>query len=221
LGLFLFLVCYNKNMLDLAQENRIFNQGHKLIAGIDEAGRGPLAGPVVAACVVVSPEFKIDSEELKLIKDSKKLTAKKREELFDVIQDKFIEVGIGICDNKTIDKINILQATFLAMKKSVGDLKQKPDFLLVDGGFKIPNTSYNQLNIIKGDSLVFSIAAASIIAKVTRDRIMVKMHEQYPQYEFLKHKGYGTRLHMEQLKKYGPCLIHRQSFQPVRLSKLK
>ena len=208
-------------MLDFAQENRIFNQGHKLIAGIDEAGRGPLAGPVVAACVVVAPGFKIDSEELKLIKDSKKLTAKKREELFDVIKDKFIEVGVGICDNQTIDKINILQAAFLAMKKSVGALKQKPDFLLVDGGFKIHNTSYNQLNIIKGDSLVFSIAAASIIAKVTRDRIMKKMHEQYPQYEFLKHKGYGTRLHMERLKQYGPCPIHRQSFRPVRLCKIK
>lgn len=208
-------------MLDFSQENRIFNQGYKLIAGIDEAGRGPLAGPVVAACVVVSPEFKIDSDELKLIKDSKKLTAKKREELFDIIQDKFIEVGVGICDNQTIDKINILQATFLAMKKSVGALKQKPDFLLIDGGFQIPNTSYNQLSVIRGDSLVFSIAAASIIAKVTRDRIMEKMHEQYPQYEFLKHKGYGTSLHMEHLKQYGPCLIHRQSFRPVRLCKVK
>ena len=202
------------------QENRIFKQGHKLIAGIDEAGRGPLAGPVVAACVVLSSDFKIDSEELKTIKDSKKLTAKKREELFDIIKDKFIEVGVGICDNETIDRINILQATFLAMKKSVGSLKDKPNFLLVDGGFKIPNTSYNQLNVIRGDSLVFSIAAASIIAKVTRDRIMQAMHEQYPQYEFLKHKGYGTRLHMERLKQYGPCSIHRQSFRPVRLCRV-
>jgi len=207
-------------MLDLNQENRIFKQGYKLIAGIDEAGRGPLAGPVVAACVVVTPDFKIDSEELKTIKDSKKLTAKKREELFDIIKDKFIEVGVGICDNETIDRINILQATFLAMKKSVGSLKDKPNFLLVDGGFKIPNTSYNQLNVIRGDSLVFSIAAASIIAKVTRDRIMQAMHEQYPQYEFLKHKGYGTRLHMERLKQYGPCSIHRQSFRPVRLCRV-
>ena len=207
-------------MLDLSQENKIFNQGYKLVAGIDEAGRGPLAGPVVAACVVVSPDFKIDSEELKIIKDSKKLTAKKREELFDIIQDKFIEVGVGICDNQTVDKINILQATFLAMKKSVGALKKKPDFLLIDGSFQIPNTSYNQLSVIKGDSLVFSIAAASIIAKVTRDRIMRAMHEKYPQYEFSKHKGYGTSLHMERLKQYGPCPIHRQSFRPVRLCKV-
>ena len=206
-------------MLDFSQENRIFNQGYKLIAGIDEAGRGPLAGPVVAACVVVSPEFKIDSEELKFIKDSKKLTAKKREELFDIIKNKFIEVGVGICGNKTVDKINVFQASFLAMKKALGALKQKPDFVLLDGGFKIPNYTGEQKNIIKGDSLVFSIAAASIIAKVTRDRLMRKFHEEYPQYGFDRHKGYGTKLHLANLKKYGPCPIHRFSFGPVKIIK--
>lgn len=208
-------------MLDLVQENRIFSQGYKLIAGLDEAGRGPLAGPVVAACVVLSPEFKIDSEELKLIKDSKKLTAGKREKLFEVIKEQFVEVGVGICDNRAVDKINIFQAAFLAMKKALGALKQKPDFVLLDGGFKIPNYSGQQKNIVKGDQLVFSIAAASIIAKVTRDRLMQEMHEIYPQYGFNQHKGYGTKMHLENLKKYGPCPIHRQSFKPVNLCRIK
>jgi len=202
-------------MLDLKEEQNIFRRGYKLIGGIDEAGRGPLAGPVVAACVVLGPEFKIN-KELKIIKDSKKLTAKKREELFNVIQDNFVEIGIGVCDQKTIDRINILQASFLAMKKAIGVLKQKPEFVLLDGGFTIPNTSYAQKNIINGDSLIFSIAAASIIAKVTRDRIMRKMHEIYPQYGFFQHKGYGTQLHIERLRQYGPCPIHRASFKPVR-----
>ena len=201
--------------MDLAWENKIFNQGYKLVAGVDEAGRGPLAGPVVAACVILDSNFKVGSDKLNLIKDSKKLTAKKREELFQVIEEYFLEIGVGICDNKTIDKINILQATFLAMKKSLGGLKQKPDFVLVDGGFKIPNYSSNQENIIRGDDLVFSIAAASIIAKVTRDKLMEKIHNEYPQYGFDKHKGYGTKLHLENLKKHGPCPIHRFSFGPV------
>jgi len=202
-------------MLDLDHENRIFNQGRKLIAGIDEAGRGPLAGPVVAACVVLNQDFKVDPVRMKLIKDSKKLTAKKREELFKVIEEYFPEISVGICDNKTIDKINILQATFLAMKKALGGLKQKPDFVLVDGSFKIPNYSVEQENVVRGDDLIFSIAAASIIAKVTRDRLMEKIHDEYPQYGFDKHKGYGTKLHLESLKKYGPCSIHRFSFKPV------
>lgn len=203
-------------MLDLDEEKKLFINSYKLVGGIDEAGRGPLAGPVVAACVVLNKEFNINGrEEFKLIKDSKKLNAKKREELFDVIKETFLEIGIGICDNKIIDKINILQASFLAMKKSISALKKKPDFLLIDGGFKIPNCSYNQNNIIKGDSLIFSIAAASIIAKVSRDRIMMEMHKKYPKYGFDKHKGYGTKFHIEQIKKYGPCPEHRFSFKPV------
>jgi len=203
-------------MLDLSEEKNIFARGYKLIAGIDEAGRGPLAGPVVAACVVVSNKLEVRSKKFLDIKDSKKLSAKRREKLFNIIREEFDEVGIGICDHQTIDKINILQAAFLAMKKSIGSLREKPDFIILDGGFKIPNMSYAQKNIIRGDESIFSIAAASIIAKVTRDRIMQEMHVLYPQYGFAQHKGYGTRLHLEQLKKHGPCPIHRKSFRPVK-----
>ena len=206
-------------MLDLLEEKNLFSLGYKLIASLDEAGRGPLAGPVVAACVILPAGFEAGDEKLKLIADSKKLNANRREELFSVISEQFGGVGIGICDNKTIDKINIFQASFLAMKKALGDLRQKPDFVLLDGGFKIPNYSGEQKNIIKGDRLIFSIAAASIIAKVTRDRLMKKFHEQYPRYGFDRHKGYGTKMHLENLKKYGPCPIHRFSFGPV--AKLK
>lgn len=208
-------------MLDLNQEKEIFALGHNFIASVDEAGRGPLAGPVVAACVVLGNSFKINSGKLEYIKDSKKLTVKRREELFDVIKEQFTEVSIGFCDNQTIDKINILQASFLAMKKALGGLKQKPDFVLVDGGFRIPNYSLEQKNIIRGDELIFSIAAASIIAKVTRDRLMRRMHETYPNYGFDQHKGYGTKLHLECLKKYGPCPIHRVSFSPVADAKIR
>lgn len=202
-------------MLDFSCEQDIFNQGYNFLGAIDEAGRGPLAGPVVAACVVVSPNFKLN-KGLKGVRDSKKLSERKREELFDVIYETFDEIGIGFCDHKTIDRINILQASFLAMKKAIGALKYKPDFVLLDGKFLIPNTVLKQRTIIKGDSLVFSIAAASIIAKVTRDRIMKKMHEQYPGYGFDQHKGYGTSMHLENLNKLGPCPIHRKSFRPVK-----
>ncbi|MDP2767928.1 MAG: ribonuclease HII, partial [Candidatus Methanoperedens sp.] len=150
------------------------------MAGIDEAGRGPLAGPVVAACVIFKPGFKaedLEFSELRLINDSKKLSGKKREALFKVIKEECREIGVGICDHKTIDRINILQATFLAMKKAIGALKEKPEFIMVDGKSLIPNCSYGQKAIIGGDKSVFSIAAASIIAKVTRDRIMREMHE--------------------------------------------
>ncbi|MFH1662295.1 MAG: ribonuclease HII [Candidatus Falkowbacteria bacterium] len=205
-------------MLELIEEKKLFDQGYKFIAGIDEAGRGPLAGPVVAACVIIKPDFKINPEisGLKLINDSKKLTEKIREELFDIIKDEFYEIGIGMCDHNTIDRINILQASFLAMKKAIGALKNKPEFIMLDGKFPIPNCSFKQRPIIKGDALVFSIATASIIAKVTRDRIMKQMHEIYPNYCFDKHKGYGTKLHMECLKKYKPCPIHRKSFAPCK-----
>ena len=208
-------------MLELIEEQNLFGAGYKIVAGIDEAGRGPLAGPVVAACVLLNSDFvkHLDCPEAKLIKDSKKLTAKKREELAEFIKKAFLEVGVGICDHKTIDRINILQASFLAMKKAIGNLKQKPDFILLDGKFKIPNCSYKQKAIIKGDALVFCIAAASIIAKVERDRIMLKMHELYPGYGFDKHKGYGTKLHMEQLRRRGPCAIHRMSFKPCARSR--
>jgi len=202
-------------MLDLKEEKNIFNLGYKLIGALDEAGRGPLCGPVVAACVLVRPEFVI-GDALKTINDSKKLSEKKREALFDLIKENFLEVSVGICDHITIDRINILQASFLAMKKALGALRQKPDFLLLDGKFPIPNISTPQKPVISGDALVFSIAAASIIAKVTRDRIMREMHEIYPNYGFDQHKGYGTRIHMERLAEFGPCAIHRRSFGPVR-----
>ncbi len=213
----------NDNLLNLGIEKRIFSQGYNIIGAIDEAGRGPLAGPVVAACAIIKPDFEINNEKLGLVKDSKKLTEKKREELFDIINNEFFEVGVGISDHDTIDRVNILQATFLAMKKAIGALKNKPDYLILDGKFPIPNITTGQKPIIKGDNSVFSIAAASIIAKVTRDRIMKEMNEKFPAYCFDKHKGYGTKLHMELLKKHGPCIIHRKSFAPVKrlLSKVK
>lgn len=207
-------------MFNFSEEQTIFNQGYNLLGGIDEAGRGPLAGPVVAACILMPRDFVASagaglSPSLRLVNDSKKLSAKKREEAFAVIKNNF-SVGVGICDHITIDRINILQASFLAMKKAVSALKRKPDFIILDGNFPIPNISVKQKAIVSGDSLVFSIAAASIIAKVTRDRIMMEMHEKYPEYGFDRHKGYGTKLHLERLKEFGPCPIHRTSFAPVK-----
>ncbi len=202
-------------MLDFKVEQELFNRGYKLIGAIDEAGRGPLAGPVVAACIIFAANFKL-SDELKKVKDSKKLLAKSREDLYDIIKARCLEVGIGSCDNKTIDKVNILQASFLAMKKAIGQLKRKPDYIILDGRFKIPNCSIPQTAIIRGDEIIFSIAAASIMAKVTRDSLMLAMHQQYPNYGFNLHKGYGTKLHLERLKQFGPCPIHRLTFKSVR-----
>jgi len=206
-------------MLNLETESKYFNQGYKLIGGVDEAGRGPLAGPVVAACVVIGPDFKIDSADLELINDSKKLSAKKREMLFGIIKEKALAVEIGIVDNLTIDKINILQASFLAMRRAIKKLKVEPDYILVDGNFKIPKLDKPQEAIIGGDGKVWAIAAASIIAKVSRDWIMSEIDKQYPEYEFSKHKGYGTKLHIEKIEKCGPCPIHRLSFAPIRKKK--
>ncbi len=203
-------------MLDLNEEKILFQKGYNLVAGTDEVGRGPLAGPVVAACVTCDSNFKI-IKELESVQDSKKLTAKKRESLIDFIKNNFNEIGVGACDHETIDRINILQASFLAMKKAISSLKQKPTFILVDGSFIIPNSTYEQKAIKKGDSKIFSIAAASIVAKVTRDKIMEEMHEKYPEYGFDKHKGYGTKYHLEQIKKHGPCDIHRKSFGPCKV----
>lgn len=203
-------------MLDLQTEKSIFDQGYRLIGGVDEAGRGPLAGPVVAACVVVGPDFKIDHPDLELIADSKKLTAKKREYLFHIIKEKALAVEIGIANNETIDKINILQASFLAMRRAIKKLPLEPDYIITDGNFKIPKLSVDQKAIIKGDATVWTIAAASIIAKVSRDWIMTEIDKQHPEYLFAQHKGYGTKIHMEALKKYGPCPLHRFSFAPVK-----
>lgn len=205
-------------MLNLAEERKIFSSGIKLIGAMDEAGRGPLAGPVVAACVVFNANFSINNDLLE-VNDSKKLTALKREKLFEFIKQNFIEVSIGLCDHRTIDKINILQAAFLAMKKAIGSLKNKPDFLMIDGSLRLPNCSTPQQAFVKGDEKIFSIAAASIIAKVSRDRLMLTMDKIYPNYGFGKHKGYGTKLHLEKLKQFGPCPIHRLSFKRVKSKK--
>lgn len=202
-------------MLDLEIEKEIMGLGYQLVAGVDEAGRGPLAGPVVAACVVIDANFKID-DELKLVADSKKLSAKNREKLFTVIKEKALSVEISVVGHETIDKINILQASLFAMKKSIEACKNKPDYVLIDGNQKIPGLMTKQQTIISGDAKVFCIAAASIIAKVSRDFLMLQEDKKYPEYQFAKHKGYGTKLHLEALEKYGPCPIHRQSFAPVK-----
>lgn len=201
--------------MDLSTEQKYFEQGIKLIGGIDEAGRGPLAGPVVAACVVLDSNFVIN-KGLETVKDSKKLSEKKREELFEVIQKELKIFGVGVCSSVTIDRINILQATFLAMKMALSQLKTKPDKLLIDGKLLLPNYTGEQEAIVKGDQKVFSIAAASIVAKVSRDRIMREHDKKYPKYDFARHKGYGTAFHIEALKAYGPCPVHRKSFARVK-----
>jgi ribonuclease HII len=203
-------------MLDIYEEQEFFAAGYKFVGGIDEAGRGPLAGPVVAACVVLRADFPVDDPNIEMIKDSKQLTERSREEAIKIIYAMPMEVGIGICDHAAIDRINILQASFLAMKKALSSLKQKPEYILLDGNLPIPNLSIPQKTIISGDKTVFAIAAASIVAKVTRDRIMRAEHKKYPAYGFDKHKGYGTKMHLQRLETIGPCPIHRLSFAPVK-----
>ncbi|MFQ5455615.1 MAG: ribonuclease HII [Nitrospirota bacterium] len=190
-------------------EKREYSKGYKLLAGIDEAGRGPLAGPVVASAVILPKDY-FNPE----IKDSKKLTVKKREVLFDEIRKRAVAIGIGIVKEDIIDEINILQAALLAMRKAVMDLSITPDSLLIDA-LSLSQIDIPQQAIIKGDSLSLSIASASIIAKVTRDRLMTDFHYTYPRYNFLSNKGYGTREHIQNLKEYGPCKIHRKTFRGV------
>ncbi|MBI3585204.1 MAG: ribonuclease HII [Nitrospinae bacterium] len=185
------------------------SQGYRFIAGIDEAGRGPLAGPVVASAVIFPPNISIDG-----VDDSKKLSPEKREILFKIIKEKALSVGIGIISSKVIDEMNILEATKEAMLKAVENLTITPDLIIIDGITPI-KSSIKQLTIKKGDSLSQSIAAASIIAKVTRDRLMLDYDEKYPKYLFAKHKGYGTKDHLERIKEFGPCEIHRNSFKGV------
>ena len=183
-------------------------QGYRYIAGIDEAGRGPLAGPVVAAAVI----FKQKGDLIKGINDSKKLSPARREELFYQIREKALCYSVGLVSHQRIDEINILKATFEAMNLAVKKLRVKPDFLLIDGRDE-PIPGYNQSSVIKGDSLSLSIAAASIIAKVVRDKIMNVFDSYYPQYNFKKNKGYGSREHIKVIKKIGRCNIHRNSFK--------
>lgn len=202
-------------MLDLQTERKFFNNKYQIIAGVDEAGRGPLAGPVVAACVIIDSNFKI-TEDLEAVADSKKLSAKKREQLFKVIKEKALAVEISVVSHEVIDKINILQASLLAMKKAIEACKITPDLVLIDGNQKIPNLKIEQQTIVGGDASVFCIAAASIVAKVSRDYLISEAAKKYPEYGFEKHKGYGTKQHLEALEKYGPCPIHRQSFAPIK-----
>ncbi len=193
---------------NFSQEKELAKLGYKTIAGIDEAGRGAWAGPVVAAAVVISEKF-----DVKGVKDSKLVLAKKREELFEAIT-KSADFGVGIMENEIIDELGILNATRVAMREALEDLKCSPDFALIDA-VRIGNLSCRQRYIIRGDRKVMSIAAASIVAKVTRDRILLKLHKNFPQYCFDKHKGYGTRLHQEMIMKHGPCGLHRKSYAPI------
>lgn len=219
------------------EEKILWEQGFKCVAGLDEAGRGPLAGPVVAAAVVINPKHETrNSKQIKIlkkqnskhvsdfdirlsslnIKDSKQLTEKQREDVYGkLIRCKDVVWGIGVVSEKVIDEINILEATKMAMQEAIKNLKA--DFLILDGNFRL-NTSLPQKSIIKGDQRVISISAASVIAKVTRDRIMGKIHKKYPKYGFDKHKGYGTKMHLKMLKKFGACPIHRKSFRPVAVN---
>lgn len=190
----------------LKYENEAKADGFNVVCGIDEAGRGPLAGPVCAAAVILPDGCIIDG-----VNDSKKLTEKKREQLFEVIKETAVAYSIATADEKEIDEINILQATYLAMNRAFNGLKIKPDMALVDGN-RDPNLGIPTRTIVKGDAASMSIAAASILAKVTRDRFMLEMDKKYPEYQFAKHKGYGTKLHYEMLDKYGASEIHRMSF---------
>ena len=209
LSLFLF---YNKHMKEKFDnykfEKELYKKGINLVAGIDEVGRGPLIGPVVAAAVILPQKFKLDG-----LTDSKKLSEKRREEFYKVIKEKAISIGIGIIDEKRIDEINIYEATKEAMYEAIKNLKVKPEHVLIDAmklDLDIPSTS-----IIKGDLLSISISAASVIAKVTRDHMLYEIDKEYPMYDLKNNKGYGTKKHMEAIKKYGITKYHRLSYKPV------
>lgn len=194
-------------MPDFTYEKAAMESGFKLICGVDEAGRGPLAGPVCAAAVILSEDTEIEG-----LNDSKKLSEKKREALYDIIKEKAVAYSIAYGTLEEIEEFNILEATFIAMNRAIDGLKTKPDFALIDGnrvpkGIKIPCET-----VVKGDAKSSSIAAASILAKVTRDRLLLEYDQQYPQYNFKKHKGYGTKEHTDLILEYGPCPIHRMSF---------
>lgn len=186
-------------------DKQISLEGYRYICGIDEAGRGPLAGPVSVGCVIMPLDEMIDG-----INDSKKLSEKKREALYDTILDKAITYSIVLVDNETIDKLNILEATKSAMIDAISKLGISPDLVLIDA-VKL-NCDYQQRSIIKGDATSYNVAAASILAKVTRDRLMREYDAKYPEYQFEKNKGYGTKVHIEALKEYGPTKIHRKTF---------
>ena len=185
----------------------MMGEGYRLVCGVDEAGRGPLAGPVCAAAVILPEGCVIEG-----LDDSKKLTEKRREALYDIICQRAVATGIAFADHREIDRLNILNATFLAMKRAVESLSPAADFALIDGNRTPTDLPIPSLCIIKGDGISASIAAASVLAKVTRDRLMVELDQQYPEYQFLKHKGYPTALHRELVVQYGPSPVHRRSF---------
>lgn len=204
------------------EEQKLWRKGYRFVACVDEAGKGPLAGPVVAAAVCFDSKlslakFSLARLSFPRLKDSKKLSPKRRKEIYSKVKKHpAMQWGIGIVSEKVIDRINIFQATKLAMKKAVANLQKKTrvDFLILDGNMKI-DLPIPQKSIVKGDEKVFSCAIASTIAKVTRDRIMLRYHKKYPQYGFDRHKGYGTEVHFKMLKRFGPCPIHRMSFNPL------
>ena len=193
----------------LNYERELYDKGYELIGGVDEAGRGPLVGPVVAACVILPKNYKLEG-----LNDSKQLTEKKRDKYYDIIMKEAISVGVGVVDSKTIDEINILEASRLAMKLAIDDMKIKPQYVLSDA-MKLTNIDIPYKDIVHGDALSLSIAAGSVIAKVTRDRMMYELDKKYPQYGFAKHKGYPTKAHMEALEKYGPLENYRFTYKPV------
>lgn len=198
----------HERLIELSKFEREYNEkGFELIGGIDEAGRGPLFGPVVAACVVLPKGCLIEG-----VNDSKKLSEKKREALFDEIKEKAVAWGVGIVDNNTIDEINILEATRKAMHEAVANLQVKPDYIFVDAEKHIDTGGIPYLPIIKGDALSINISCASIIAKVTRDRMVDEWAKKYPEYGLEKHKGYGTKQHTDAIKKYGLTPLHRKTF---------
>lgn len=194
----------NVNMWEI--ENSLYANGYKVICGVDEAGRGPLAGPVCAAAVILPNGLEIPG-----LTDSKKLTDKKRRELFPVIKENAVAYGIGLASHEEIDEINILQATYLAMERALAQLAVKPDIALIDGN-RAKDFGLPVRTVVKGDSLSANIAAASVLAKVTRDDLMLELAQQYPQYGFEVHKGYGTKAHYEALRQFGASSVHRSSF---------
>lgn len=196
--------------MDIYQHDSSFRQkGVRVIAGMDEAGRGPIAGPVVAASVILPEDLRIEG-----LRDSKKVPEKERENLFWEVLSLSIAVGVGIADHEEIDRINILQATKLAMKRAFGDLSVVPDLLIIDA-LALPSLSVKQVSLIKADAKSAAVAASSIIAKYVRDRIMIRYHDLYPQYHFNKHKGYCTQEHLDMVNLHGPCPIHRKTFGKV------
>ena len=193
-----------QKMLEI--EEGLYSKGIKLVCGVDEAGRGPLCGPVVAAAVILKPDSKIEG-----VNDSKKLSEKKREQVYESIMENALAVGVGMSDVDVIESVNILNATKLAMKEAISKLKVQPEYVLIDGNQMIDITIPGE-TVVHGDAISESIAAASIVAKVTRDRMLIEWDKEYPEYGFAKHKGYGTKAHVEAIGKYGLTPIHRPSF---------